>query len=488
MTASLSTSSSQNIQSTDPSKRLLVELQHCCHVCSIKVKDATNLRRHLLQVHRLHLPAIPRGKRRFDTREYIFIKFTGLSTHESVKYRFACPSCLDHFGEDRDYLHHIETNHFPPKTSTGQANNGSNSVADLAAANNTDSPRKRSLPSTVSVLTNKRIVTFSSTNYLNAPNTPKIPEHMVNALEPIVCIEHESLLESTLENLKKFQYAHRFLLAALDQELQALPKWLWQQTAPSELSNQEQKLWKIICFSLTNFVDNCTETTLGSTSAALTRMGNDYERTWWVRRVVPVFQTFANQTGLLSFDWCECEVKHHALADVDPEYCQTGRPWFADGLGYDWTGMERLVMEGSSGQHKERIPKTIDDSVKQIHNMLNMLKAIANTHLNSSFQTFLQMKVYGIQSIKATVALSEMQMNDQGKFVHRQVLTATIPTRYQERNKWLGVFNMIAYMLTALEAQVVNLAILDDEQEGKINVETEEKVQVKLCTVIPVMQ
>ena len=150
--------------------------------------------------------------------------------------------------------------------------------------------------------------------------------------------------------------------------------------------------------------------------------------------------------------------------------------------------MERLVTKGSSGQHKERIPKTIDDRVKQIHNMLNMLKAIAITHLNSSFQTFLQMKIYGIQSIKMTIALSEMKINDQGKSVHRQVLTATISTRYQERNKRLGIFNMVAYMLTALETQVDNLTILDDEQEGKINVKTEEKVQVKLCTVIPVMQ
>ena len=53
-------------------------------------------------------------------------------------------------------------------------------------------------------------------------------------------------------------------------------------------------------------------------------------------------------------------------------------------------------MEGSSGQHKEKISKTIDDSVEQIHNMLSMLKGIANTHLDSSLQTFLQTKAYGV--------------------------------------------------------------------------------------------
>ncbi|KAL0076421.1 hypothetical protein J3Q64DRAFT_1609132, partial [Phycomyces blakesleeanus] len=205
------------------------------------------------------------------------------------------------------------------------------------------------------------------------------------------------------------------------------------------------------------------------------RMKNTYKRTWWVRRVVPVFQTFANQTGMLSFDWCECEVRHHALADEDPENCKQ-KTRFANGLGYVWTGMERLVMEGSSEQYKERIPKTIDDSFKQIHSMFNMLKCIANTHLNSSFQTFLQTRVYDIQSARETIALSKVQMNDQVKYIHQQVLTTTIPTRPQERNKWLGVFNVVAYLLTALEAQVDNLVLLDDEQEGKIDVEAEEKV------------
>ncbi|KAI9027604.1 hypothetical protein CLU79DRAFT_739919 [Phycomyces nitens] len=449
------------------------------------MKDAVNLRRHLLHVHQLHLPALPHGKRHFDTDEYIFVKLMGHSTHKNVKHHFACPSCLDHFGENRDYVHHIETNHLPLESTTAQENNLFDQIRDSSASDTNDSSKKRSLSLAVSVLTNKRIVTFSSTDYLNVPNTPKIPDNMVNALGPIVSIQCESVQESTLKNLKRFKYAHQFLLTALDQELEDLPLWLWQQKSPVELSKQEKKLWKIICFSLTSFADTCTETTFGPTSAAYTHTGNDYERTWWVRRVVPVFQTFANQTGLLSFDWCECEVKQKALADIDPDYLKKGRPWFADGLGYDWTGIERLVMEGSSGQFKENIPKTIDDSVKQIHNMINMLKGIAKTHLNSSFQTFLQTKIYGIQSIRTTIALSEVQMNTQGKFIHKQVLKATIPAHHHERNKWLGVINMVAYLLVALETQVDNLAMLNDEQDGKIDVETEDMVQFKLCPVIP---
>ncbi|OAD65602.1 hypothetical protein PHYBLDRAFT_175989 [Phycomyces blakesleeanus NRRL 1555(-)] len=73
-------------------------------------------------------------------------------------------------------------NHLPTESSKAQANNVSKSVANLSPANSMDPTRKRSFPAAVSVLTNKRIATFSSNNYLTAPNTPIIPEHMINAL------------------------------------------------------------------------------------------------------------------------------------------------------------------------------------------------------------------------------------------------------------------------------------------------------------------
>ncbi|KAI9351913.1 hypothetical protein BD770DRAFT_445662 [Pilaira anomala] len=76
-------------------------------------------------------------------------------------------------------------------------------------------------------------------------------------------------------------------------------------------------------------------------------------------------------------------------------------------------GMERVVIEGSSGQTKESIPKTVYDGVKQVH---NMLKSVANTDLNTSFETFQEVRIYGIQSIKSKIILSEMFFNNgQGK-------------------------------------------------------------------------
>ncbi|CAO3638495.1 unnamed protein product [Mucor hiemalis] len=70
-----------------------------------------------------------------------------------------------------------------------------------------------------------------------------------------------------------------------------------------------------------------------------------------------------------------------------------------------------------------------------------------------------------------------MKMNIEGRYIHNQVKTATIPTRYEEKNKWLDIFDIVAYLLNTLETQVVILAKLDAEQDGKINVKAEKKVR-----------
>ncbi|KAG0181130.1 hypothetical protein DFQ29_009289 [Apophysomyces sp. BC1021] len=79
------------------------------------------------------------------------------------------------------------------------------------------------------------------------------------------------------------------------------------------------------------------------------RLVTNYERTWWVRLIVRVFQTF----GLLSYNWCECRAKYH----------KKGRPHFADGIDYNWSDEGRLIMEASSGQYHEDMQKTTDDNV-----------------------------------------------------------------------------------------------------------------------------
>ncbi|KAL0074889.1 hypothetical protein J3Q64DRAFT_1701343 [Phycomyces blakesleeanus] len=95
------------------------------------------------------------------------------------------------------------------------------------------------------------------------------------------------------------------------------------------------------------------------------------------------------------------------------------------------------------GADYERTFWTIYDSVKQDHSMIDILKGIANTHTKSSFNTFLQTKVFGVHTIKTTIILSELQMDDEGKFIQGQFRVIDIPTRYKGRNKWFRIFDML---------------------------------------------
>ncbi|KAG0176906.1 GTP-binding protein of the rab [Apophysomyces sp. BC1034] len=100
--------------------------------------------------------------------------------------------------------------------------------------------------------------------------------------------------------------------------------------------------------------------------------------------------------GLLAFDWCECETKHHALAEMDLALSENGSPRFPDGLGYDWSAEEHVVLEASGGQHRENIQKIVDDSMKQVNSMISMLKGYINARLNANFTTAMKTKVYEI--------------------------------------------------------------------------------------------
>ncbi|KAG0162020.1 hypothetical protein DFQ28_003703 [Apophysomyces sp. BC1034] len=324
---------------------------------------------------------------------------------------------------------HMESNHWQPIP------------ADASDTTDTEErPRKRPCETTVSIATSSNaIITFSTAVYAYEPNMPKFPQEVIDTLWPIVSINAPGTQQSSLNSLKTFKHVHGFVVAALDQDLEGLPGWLWTHQAPHGLAAQEKKLLNAVKFILTNFADNCGAVSMNAPAVT------DYERTWWVRRVVPIFQTFGNQTGCLMFDWCEVETKHHAFAQMDPKLWEKGQARFADGLGYDWYGEERLIMEGSCGQHKEKVSKTVDDSVKQISSMIAMLKGMASSHRNASFATMLKTKVFGLQSIKTTLVLSEVQFTEQGKFTYNQLRTAEIPTSYMQRSKWLRVFEQLYY-------------------------------------------
>lgn len=314
---------------TTPSQKL-ASLIYACPECADNKSEGRNLRSHLQKVHNLSVPGLRRGQRFYDTAEYAFVKMNGSVKHGSILERFACPSCVNHFGNMKDYKEHLQTHIIP-------------------SSNDTTHNSKRQRKSIVAIPSRRKnnFVTFSTTSYLNPLNSLRFPQNVVDSLKSILDIETCTANETNFDSLKSFPVVQSFLSAALKQPLDDLPRFVW--TEQLNINTQDEKyLCNTIKFLLTNFANNC------STVAIHTKPYKDYERTFWVEHVVPIFHIFSKQTGMLSFNWCEVENKHHALEDMN-EQLQKGNLRYVDGLGHDKSGIERVSMEGSSGEHKIRL-------------------------------------------------------------------------------------------------------------------------------------
>ncbi|KAI8644699.1 hypothetical protein BD408DRAFT_320870, partial [Parasitella parasitica] len=115
--------------------------------------------------------------------------------------------------------------------------------------------------------------------------------------------------------------------------------WLWKYEYPSNIDPHERELIQVIQFVLTDFASKCN--ILGMNGST------NLERTFWIDRVVPLFQIFGDQTGLLSYKWCEVFSQKYAEISADISNCKPGNARYVDGMGYDIHDEERLVMESN---------------------------------------------------------------------------------------------------------------------------------------------
>lgn len=116
----------------------------------------------------------------------------------------------------------------------------------------------------------------------------------------------------------------------------------------------------------------------------------------FVKYVVPILQTFGQQTGCLDFQWCEVHLQQCSRMDMNVSLWTSPAFRYVDGLGYDMYGEERLVIEASSNQHKERLQHMLYDTAKQLLSSICMLQGIANTYSNANFITMRKVKIFGL--------------------------------------------------------------------------------------------
>lgn len=71
-----------------------------------------------------------------------------------------------------------------------------------------------------------------------------------------------------------------------------MPLFIWSYST-NNAAPHELKLIRAAKFMFTRFVDTCTSALPPSSASK-----RDYERTFWVRYIVPIFETFSNQNHL----------------------------------------------------------------------------------------------------------------------------------------------------------------------------------------------
>ncbi|KAG0734369.1 hypothetical protein G6F57_014744 [Rhizopus arrhizus] len=133
---------------------------------------------------------------------------------------------------------------------------------------------------------------------------------------------------------------------------------------------------------------------------------------------------------------------------------------YVDGLGYDMYGEERLVIEASSNQHKERLQHMLYDTAKQLLSSICMLQGIANTYSNANF-----------------ITMRKTSFDENGKYMYEEIRSVKIPTTYDEQTRLIRVMDLLAYLLIEINEQEQTVNTLRDEHDGKV--EVDEKYLVK---------
>ncbi|KAI9007857.1 hypothetical protein CLU79DRAFT_829619 [Phycomyces nitens] len=291
------------------------------------------------------------------------------------------------------------------------------------------------------------------------PKRPKITDKTIDTLSPVVLFVSNHYLtdQVNLLELKKYPTAYKLLIQAMDVPLSTLPHFLWTFQIEDNTNSDDLTFVNIIRCILTDFYSKCQRNP---------HFQPKHERTFWVDRVVPIFQALGDHSQLLGFQWCEVPTEEHTEFTIDPT---TVPIKFHDGLGYDMNNCNKLVMEGSS---RENIQHSQDDSIKILHTSIELLDSLIQRHFSASFSCLCLIKSFSVQCVCTTITLSTTSLDpkDAGAYTHAHVRSATIPVNYDSRASWTAVFELLAYLFTCLKEQKLVLETVTKESTGLLPV------------------
>ncbi|ORE08081.1 hypothetical protein BCV72DRAFT_225562 [Rhizopus microsporus var. microsporus] len=319
----------------------------------------------------------------------------------------------------------------------------------------------------VAISTKKDVFHFRRSIASPQPKRPKITDKTIATLSPVVSIVSDQYLtdQVNLLTFKQYPTAHKLLVKAMDVPLPTLPRFLWAFEIEANTNDDDLVFVNILRCILTDFYSKCQRNP---------QYQPKYERTFWVDRVVPIFQALGDHSQLLGFQWCEVPTEEHAEFTIDPTTWKPGvSNKFHDGLGYDNNNCNKLIMEGSSGYiDKENVQRSQDDTIKIIHASIELLDSLIRRHLSASFSSLCLINSFSVQCVCTSITLSTTSLDpeDPGAYIHTQVRSADIPLNYDSRVSWTAIFELLAYLFTCLKEQKLVLETVTKESTGLLPV------------------
>lgn len=339
----------------------------------------------------------------------------------------------------------------------------------------------------IPIKTKKDIFHFrDATSFLRTPKRPKITTESIFILSSITTIispynahlspghkwfANQQLIDQTNHvSLKQFPVAYLMLKQALETELASLPHFIWTFTQPDNIATDDVLFLKTIQFVLTDFCNKCHRNAFYQPK---------YERSYWIDRVIPIFQTFGDQSQLLGFQWCEIPTEEHVEFTIDPDtWMRTTPIKYHDGVGYDINGCNRLVMEGSSSSTlKEDVDHTQDDTIKTLYASIEILTSFLRRHATASFSSLYSVVSYSLQCVCTTITLSTtiLDPDNVGSYIQKEMRSVDIHLTFNKYHLWVQVFELVAYLFASLREQEVILEKVMKESPGVIEVKDEER-------------
>ncbi|KAG2204822.1 hypothetical protein INT47_004097 [Mucor saturninus] len=163
-------------------------------------------------------------------------------------------------------------------------------------------------------------------------------------------------------------------------------------------------------------------------------------RTFWIDKMIPIFQSIGDQTGLVGFEWCEKYPELFSETTTDLE------TW-----NIVWKYYEDL-------EHSR------DDTLKNVHGSICALEAILTLPKR-------QLR----NGIKFIVFCRPIYL-----FLHQECRSAEVPVHYDERIKWMKVSELVSKLVIMLSKQALIIDQLRKEQSGIIPIENVETVRFVL--------